>query len=69
MPCDAFLVAAFLRPDKIITKKSTHNAGIELHGSQTRGQIVLDHLKLKQENVILIEEIDVEMFQDMLLEI
>ncbi|XP_044268198.1 pyrimidine-specific ribonucleoside hydrolase RihA-like [Tribolium madens] len=65
LPCDAFLAAAFLKPE-IITKKSQHYASVELHGAQTRGQIVLDHLKTKKENVTIIEEIDTEAFKQIL---
>jgi inosine-uridine nucleoside N-ribohydrolase len=69
VPCDAFLVAAFLYPDTMITKKSTHNATVELHGSQTRGQIVLDHLKTKRDNVTIIEEVDPELFKQLLMKL
>jgi inosine-uridine nucleoside N-ribohydrolase len=69
VPCDAFLVAAFLYPDTMITKKSTHNATVELHGSQTRGQIVLDHLKTKRDNVTIIEEVDPELFKQLLMQL
>ncbi|RZC38428.1 uridine nucleosidase 1 [Asbolus verrucosus] len=69
LPCDAFLAAAFLYPDSIITRKSCHNATVELYGSQTRGQIVLDHLKTKKENVTIIEEIDTESFKKLLMKL
>ncbi|EFA03941.1 nucleoside hydrolase [Tribolium castaneum] len=68
LPCDAFLAAAFLKPE-IITKKSAHYASVELHGSQTRGQIVLDHLKTKKENVTIIEQFDAEAFQQILMDL
>ncbi|KAJ3650753.1 hypothetical protein Zmor_016833 [Zophobas morio] len=69
LPCDAFLAAAFVNPGKIITKTSRHNASIELHGSQTRGQVVLDHSKTKKENVTIIEQINTELFQEMLMQL
>lgn len=43
-PCDAMLVAAFLFGSQIIRKESKWHATVDLRGSQTRGQMVLDHL-------------------------
>lgn len=67
MPCDAFLAAAFLEPDKIIKEKSRYYATIELHGLQTRGQVVIDHLKAHKENVTIIQQIDGDLFKQLLL--
>ncbi|XP_018324580.1 uncharacterized protein LOC108736602 [Agrilus planipennis] len=69
LPCDAFLAAALIYPEKLIKKKSQHRASVELHGSQTRAQIVLDHLKIKEPNVTVIEKVDSDFFKDLILEV
>lgn len=61
--CDPLLIMAYLFPDEGITKSSNHNATVELHGTCTRGQLVLDHLKEKMPNVIIIENINENLFK------
>lgn len=65
-PCDAFLAAAFLYPEDMIKKKSDYHATVELHGSKTRGQMVLDHLYKTNPNAIIVEEVNEEFFTDLL---
>ncbi|KAF2899926.1 hypothetical protein ILUMI_06265 [Ignelater luminosus] len=67
-PCDALCVIAMLYPNESITKQSKHNATVELHGSKTRGQIVLDHLKQKDPNVTMLEKINDEFIKEILLQ-
>lgn len=55
MPCDAYLTAAFLFPDKCIRKKQNIHVTVELNGIHTRGQMVLDHLGKNDHNVTIIE--------------
>lgn len=65
--CDAFLAAILLRPD-LIEKKTEHHATVELHGYETRGQVVLDHLKEMETNVTVVERIDFETMKGALIE-
>lgn len=66
LTADSYLIVAYLYPQHAIVKKSEHNATIELHGTHTRGQLVLDHLKLKPPNVTIIETINEEFFKTIL---
>lgn len=66
MPCDAFLTAAFLFPDKCIGRKRQYHATIELTGRHTRGQLVLDHLRKNNHNVTIIETFNEEEFKKIL---
>lgn len=66
IPCDAILAATFLRPDIVMRSQNCH-ATVELHGTHTRGQVIIDHLKLKEPNVHLIEEVDTSILKEMLL--
>lgn len=60
LPCDAFLTAVFVFPEKCIQTKSQHHATIELQGHHTRGQMVLDHKRRNKHNVTLIETLNEE---------
>jgi inosine-uridine nucleoside N-ribohydrolase len=64
--CDAILAAALLHPDIVIKSQKCH-ATIELHGTHTRGQVVLDHLQVKDPNVHLIEKVDTSILKKMFL--
>lgn len=66
IPCDAILAATLLRPDIVMRSQKCH-ATVELHGTHTRGQVIIDHLKLKDPNVHLIEEVDTSVLKKMLL--
>jgi inosine-uridine nucleoside N-ribohydrolase len=66
IPCDAILAAVLLRPDIVIKSQKCH-ATVELHGAHTRGQVVIDHLKVKDPNVHFIEEFDTSILKKMLL--
>lgn len=55
MPCDAFLTAVFLSPSTCIRKTRKFHATVELGGSHTRGQMVLDHLKENDDNVTIVD--------------
>lgn len=55
MPCDAYLTALFLFPEKCIRKKHSNHVTVELHGNYTRGQMVLDHLGKNEHNITIIE--------------
>lgn len=59
-PCDAFVSAIFLKPDQIIQKSKNCHATVELSGTLTRGQVVIDHLNKNQKNITIVEQVDVE---------
>lgn len=59
-PCDAFVSAIFLKPDQIIQKSKNCHATVELSGTLTRGQVVIDHLNKNQKNITLVLKVDVE---------
>lgn len=68
IPCDAFLVACYAFPQMI--KKIKHrNVEIELNGTITRGQMVIDYelQEKKAKNAFVIEEFDVEFFKKIML--
>ncbi|ALC49804.1 CG11158 [Drosophila busckii] len=45
LTCDALLIAAYLFPSHVIAQQRGYYASVELSGTQTRGQMVLDHKK------------------------
>ncbi|KAH8385736.1 hypothetical protein KR093_010013, partial [Drosophila rubida] len=60
-PCDALIVATWLFDKPFVKKDSFWHATVELNGTYTRGQMVLDHLKEEikfPENVRIIEMVD-----------
>lgn len=61
--CDAILCAAFLFPEKLIARSRQYHATVELNGTYTRGQMVLDHLRRKELNARVIEEIHRENYR------
>ncbi|CAG9864606.1 unnamed protein product, partial [Phyllotreta striolata] len=69
LPCDAFLAFCFAAPQRHITKSSSHHATVELHGESTRGQVVLDHLKKNVPNVVIIEDINRDLFMEEMLKL
>lgn len=65
---DAFVLASFINP-KCIKKSAKFHLTVELGGFLTRGQVVLDHLKHKKPNCTVIEELNVELFKSMILNV
>ncbi|XP_031628266.1 inosine-uridine preferring nucleoside hydrolase-like isoform X2 [Contarinia nasturtii] len=59
-PCDAYLTAAFLFPEKCILTKRQYHATIELQGAHTRGQVVLDHNRRNKHNITMIQTMNEE---------
>ena len=55
--CDAMLVAAYIFPTLAISHSRLYHATVELTGTHTRGQMVLDHLKMRENNATIIMEI------------
>ncbi|XP_055637463.1 nucleoside hydrolase-like [Toxorhynchites rutilus septentrionalis] len=66
MPCDAFVAAAFVQPN-IVTRAENFHVDIELAGTLTRGQMVLDHLRHNEENTRIIDKINCEQFRLLML--
>lgn len=65
-PCDALIVAVWLFDKQFVLKESTWHATVDLTGTHTRGQMVLDHLKELDkfpENVRIIELVDEALFK------
>lgn len=65
-PYDAVATAVFLCPEMVEVAGEWHTC-VELHGTHTRGQMVLDHLKSKTSNAKIVEKINQEMFKKILL--
>lgn len=63
---DFFAVAAFLFPEKVVQTMTPYSATMELSGSLTRGQMIINHAS-KDYNVNVIEKISVEEFKKILL--
>lgn len=66
MPCDCFLAVSFMIP-QIVTKIEEHHISVELGGNHCRGMMVIDHLKSKKPNALVIKEINTEMFKKFML--
>lgn len=65
--CDTYAIVCFLLPQMIL-ESSTCNVKVELAGTITRGQMLLDHRQLVKSPVAtIVEEIDVKLFKKFLL--
>ncbi|XP_043592644.1 pyrimidine-specific ribonucleoside hydrolase RihA-like isoform X2 [Bombus pyrosoma] len=64
--CDAILAGILLKPE-IAQNVVPYHADIELNGTRTRGQVVLDHLLSNQPNILLIQDFDSESFKKLLI--
>ncbi|KAK9510737.1 hypothetical protein O3M35_005463 [Rhynocoris fuscipes] len=62
---DAMLAAVIL-DDNIITEKFTAHATVELNGSYTRGQLVIDHLNIKDHNITIIKSLNGNFYKELL---
>lgn len=65
--CDVLLIACFLFPEAVIKKKAHFNATVELHGWETRGEMVLDHKRLTEDNTLIIQDVDQHKYKDILM--
>ncbi|XP_062551682.1 pyrimidine-specific ribonucleoside hydrolase RihA-like [Armigeres subalbatus] len=66
MPCDAFVAAVFIKPEIVVHAENWH-VDIELAGTLTRGQAVLDHRKKSKENTRIVDKIDTQYFKDLIM--
>ncbi|TMW41412.1 hypothetical protein DOY81_013508 [Sarcophaga bullata] len=64
--CDAMLVAAYCFQHLMITSQRLYHATVELTGTHTRGQMVLDHLRRNNENVLVIMDMHKENYQQII---
>ncbi|XP_036317903.1 pyrimidine-specific ribonucleoside hydrolase RihB-like isoform X1 [Rhagoletis pomonella] len=58
--CDAVLVAVYLFPHLTVKQSQLYHATVELAGTHTRGQMVIDHLRQEKENAKIIMEVNGE---------
>ncbi|KAJ8672675.1 hypothetical protein QAD02_003935 [Eretmocerus hayati] len=65
-PCDVFVAGIFLRPD-IAKDVEMYHIDIELTGTHTRGQVVIDHLRAKDPNAYIIQDLDWDTFKNLLM--
>lgn len=56
IPCDAMVSVLFIHPGGV-EKSSNWHVTVELNGKETRGQLVLDHLKESPDNARIVERI------------
>ncbi|XP_032678210.1 pyrimidine-specific ribonucleoside hydrolase RihA-like [Odontomachus brunneus] len=63
--CDAILAGIVLRPEMARNTYSRY-VDVELNGSKTRGQVVIDHLQERKANVFLIDDFDSEILKELL---
>lgn len=63
-PCDAYLTAAFLFPEKCIIKRNFIRVSVEIQGDKTRAQMILDHLSEIEPNATIIEQLNVNALQN-----
>lgn len=67
-PFDALLTAVFLFPERCIRTKNQYNATVELHGSHTLGQMVINYRNPSgKHNVTVIETVNEEEIKKVLL--
>jgi len=64
--CDQ-LLASIVINRKVIKEVFIAHATVELSGLYTRGQIVMDHLNMKEHNLKIVKEVDVEAHKELLL--
>jgi inosine-uridine nucleoside N-ribohydrolase len=67
--CDPLAAAILLEP-KVATQVRKVYASVELHGLNTRGAMVVDHLQKlgRRPNITIIERVNVELYKELLLE-
>jgi len=66
IPCDCYLMVCFLLP-RLIKKVEDYHVTVELAGNYARGQMIIDHLKREKPNARVIEEIDAELFKELMM--
>lgn len=56
IPCDALVAALFIHPSFAVESSDWHCV-VELNGRDTRGQLVLDHLRDNANNATIVERV------------
>ena len=65
--CDPLCVAFYLE-SRLVQKSTVWHASVELTGTRTRGQMVLDHLREhSKQNVTVVESFNLEDFKQFIL--
>jgi inosine-uridine nucleoside N-ribohydrolase len=65
IPCDALLIACFCFPQMIETV-AHYNVTVELNGTHSRGQMIVDRCFDEEKNAFVIESANVELFKKIL---
>ena len=67
--CDPLAAAILLEP-QVATQVKEVYVSVELHGANTRGAMVVDHLQKlgRQPNVTVVERVNIDLYQKLLLE-
>lgn len=65
IPCDAILIACFCFPQMIEILKH-YNVTVELNGTHSRGQMIVDRCFDDEKNAFVIESVNVELFKKIL---
>jgi inosine-uridine nucleoside N-ribohydrolase len=67
--CDPLAAAILLEP-QVATEVKEVYVTVELHGANTRGAMVVDHLQKlgRQPNVTVVERVNTDLYQKLLLE-
>lgn len=67
-PADMLLIASMLNPNAVVKRSADRNATVELHSSQTRGQVVIDQYHEQAiKNVHMIELVEKKGIENMAL--
>ena len=64
--CDAILVSTYVFPQLAIGNSGLYHATVELTGTHTRGQMVLDHLRQKDVNVNVVMEVNRDYYRSLI---
>ncbi|XP_035898385.1 inosine-uridine preferring nucleoside hydrolase-like [Anopheles stephensi] len=64
MPCDAYLVAAYVLPG-CVEKAHLYSVDVELHGALTRGQMILNHKLQGNGHVRIVDDINEVAFKEL----
>lgn len=61
------VIAALIKPNEFIKKSTNYYATIELNGSLTRGQMIIDHKRENPDNAVVIESVDETVYKQLCL--
>lgn len=67
-PCDLLVAMAFTNPE-LITERKRYPGSVELAGTLTRGQLVLNHQKEGTGNIVVVDDMDHEGVERLIVEL